>query len=559
MGSKNIIAPSRAGWMLLIIVFLFSGIVGHDPWKQDETYSFGIIDHFYITHSWLVPTNAGEPFMEKPPLYYWSAVAVCKIFNGILPLYDAARLTSFFYMLASVFFMWKLGRLFYREHPQAEQMTWITIALLLGTMGLVRHSHDMFTDVALLTGSIIALYGMLLIVMDENWCRAGFWLGIGMGIAFLSKGLLVPVVLSLSGFMIWILLPKLHRIATVKSALLAVLFASPFVLIWPLLLHDYSPNLFMQWLWENNIGRFFGFSVAHLGAGNESNYFLSAVLWFAFPIFPLACIELVAGHVHWRRPQYLVPVMVCFIGMALLLTSASARALYLLPLLPCFALLAAQALERISPRLLRLWNAAAKIFFSVVAILIWGAWWNLLYPVDKRPLTAFSDILSHWLPVNFVAPGYHWAAYGLAVLMLGIWFFAMRLPSKSILSTACIWLAGVALIWCTGLSLLMPWINQTKSFEPVFLSMARFLRHSNNTPSCIGNYRLGESVGPLWYYFAENQYSSPMQNFQQTSCPLLLTLAAKHSPETVDPHWKLVWKGARVLDEKDELRLYSRQ
>jgi hypothetical protein len=30
----------------LVAIFLFLGLVGHAPWKQDETYVFGIIYHF---------------------------------------------------------------------------------------------------------------------------------------------------------------------------------------------------------------------------------------------------------------------------------------------------------------------------------------------------------------------------------------------------------------------------------------------------------------------------------------------------------------------------------
>ncbi|CAH2788159.1 MAG: Putative transmembrane protein [uncultured Paraburkholderia sp.] len=42
---------------------------GHDPWKQDETYTFGIVKHMLDTGDLVVPTNAGQPFVEKPPVY----------------------------------------------------------------------------------------------------------------------------------------------------------------------------------------------------------------------------------------------------------------------------------------------------------------------------------------------------------------------------------------------------------------------------------------------------------------------------------------------------------
>jgi 4-amino-4-deoxy-L-arabinose transferase-like glycosyltransferase len=61
---------SFAYW-LLIGTFVFAGLTGHDPWKADEAYVFGVIQHRVQSSDWMVPPLAGEPFMEKPPLFYW--------------------------------------------------------------------------------------------------------------------------------------------------------------------------------------------------------------------------------------------------------------------------------------------------------------------------------------------------------------------------------------------------------------------------------------------------------------------------------------------------------
>ncbi|MET5013286.1 glycosyl transferase, partial [Burkholderia pseudomallei] len=63
-------------------------------WKQDETYPFGIIQHMLESGEFVVPTNAGQPFLEKPPLYYWVATGFAWLFSRFLPLNDAARLAS---------------------------------------------------------------------------------------------------------------------------------------------------------------------------------------------------------------------------------------------------------------------------------------------------------------------------------------------------------------------------------------------------------------------------------------------------------------------------------
>jgi len=61
-----------AAFCALVVAWLLPGLVGHDPWKPDEAYTFGLIFHIRETGDWLVPTLAGEPFVEKPPLYFWT-------------------------------------------------------------------------------------------------------------------------------------------------------------------------------------------------------------------------------------------------------------------------------------------------------------------------------------------------------------------------------------------------------------------------------------------------------------------------------------------------------
>ena len=78
-----------AAWGIAVVVaatlYVFAGLVGHDPWKQDEGYTLGIIRHMLASRDWVVPAVAGEPFMEKPPLYYYSAALSAWLFSRWLP------------------------------------------------------------------------------------------------------------------------------------------------------------------------------------------------------------------------------------------------------------------------------------------------------------------------------------------------------------------------------------------------------------------------------------------------------------------------------------------
>src|SRR5690349_21330703 len=45
--------------LLICVMYLLSGLVGHDPWRPDEIYAFGIVHDFLTTSgNWIVPTVA---------------------------------------------------------------------------------------------------------------------------------------------------------------------------------------------------------------------------------------------------------------------------------------------------------------------------------------------------------------------------------------------------------------------------------------------------------------------------------------------------------------------
>ena len=78
-------APSFALLTLCAAWILFT-LVGHDPWKPDEAYSFGLVLDFLERGDWVVPMLAGEPFLEKPPLFFITASAFARAFGGVMPL-----------------------------------------------------------------------------------------------------------------------------------------------------------------------------------------------------------------------------------------------------------------------------------------------------------------------------------------------------------------------------------------------------------------------------------------------------------------------------------------
>src|ERR1700687_2480838 len=104
---------------LLCIVWMLPGLIGRDPWKPDEAYSFGLVYHILQSGDWVIPTLAQEPFMENPPLFYITAAFFATGFGWLLPPHDAARLASAFYLGLAFLFMGLTGvELYGRDKEQ---------------------------------------------------------------------------------------------------------------------------------------------------------------------------------------------------------------------------------------------------------------------------------------------------------------------------------------------------------------------------------------------------------------------------------------------------------
>src|SRR5258707_13461530 len=89
-------------FLVVCVTWVLPGLVGHDPWKYDEAVVFGAVTEMLRTGDWLSLQIAGEPFFDKAPLFLWVAAGFTKLFGAILPVYDAARLASGFFLASTL-------------------------------------------------------------------------------------------------------------------------------------------------------------------------------------------------------------------------------------------------------------------------------------------------------------------------------------------------------------------------------------------------------------------------------------------------------------------------
>ena len=563
-------------WLIALAIlcaWLLPGTVGHEPWKQDETYTFGIVQHMLESGDLVVPTNAGQPFVEKPPIYDWVAAGLAWMFGRYLPLHDAARLASALFGGLSVYYTARIARRAVAASRWLDLRVIGTVALFAGTPVVIKHVHDMMTDVALMAGAAVGFCGLFELVLehlrDDAQSSAAdarrrshavlsgaTMLGAGVGVSLLAKGLFVPLVFGATTLAVLALYRSCRSRSFAGALGIAALVCAPFALIWPICFYLRSEALFKVWLWDNNVGRFFGFSVAELGSGNESRLFvLRAALSVGFPVVPLALAALVGG--AWRRwhdPRVALPTLFAGIGFAVLQTSATFRELYILPLIAPLALLAMLGVERLPQRLHASWDMASRVLFGSVATLAWIVWSIMSRPASTH---ASLHLLGRWLPLDWVLP----MSAGLivtALFMTCCWLWLLPVFKytgkwRGVLS----WFAGAMLVWGLVSTLLLPWLDYAKSYRSVFQDLGEKMDIEWNDGDCMASAGLGESEAPMLYYYTGIEHQ-PSADTRTTACTWLIEESRRDNVRAPAGEWRLFWSGARPGDADELLRVFVR-
>ena len=539
-------ASSRMGLLLLAMIslaWILPGLVGHEPWKPDEAYSFGLIYHIIQSGDWIVPTLGGEPFMEKPPLYYITAALFAKTFSFALPLHDGARLASGFFMSITLLLTGLTGRELWGKGYGR-----IAVLTLIGCLGLLLRGHEMITDTALLAGFAVALYGFAL--SPQRALPGGLLVGTGAGIGFMAKGLIAPGIIGLTA----LLLPLVFRHWRSRHyalVLLAAFLASvPWLTIWPALLYLRSPELFMEWFWINNLGRFFGF--VRLGPSSNHWHYFEILPWFAWPALPIAAWTLW----HGRRAVFGHPgiqlVLTAFLVMlAVLSMAADARELYAIPMLLPLSLLAAPGVTT-----LRRGAASALNWFSITTFgffagLFWFFWFALITGHPARRAAHLRGLQPGYIPE--FEPVLFALALLATVAWLAITFRAKSLPRnpRTVLNSA----AGITLVWIIMMTLWLPWLDAGKSYRSMISSLQQTLPAQH---ACISSSKLGEPQRALLEYYA-GILTRRTEVHKRIECDLLLIQGSASNPEAAPgPEWRKIWEGNRPGDRSERYWLFQR-
>ncbi|MHB9119021.1 MAG: ArnT family glycosyltransferase [Burkholderiales bacterium] len=533
----------NSGKALLVVVlaaaWLLPGLVGHDPWKPDEAYSFGLVYHFIHGGDWVVPMLGGEPFMEKPPLYYLTAALFARLFSFLLPLHDGARLASGFYIGLALYFTALTGR-----ELLGRDKGGLTLLLLIGSLGLLVRAHEMITDTAQFTGFALAFYGLALLLRRP--VPGGIALGCGTGIGFMAKGLLAPGAIGI----VALLLPLFPAWRNRRYALalgVAALAALPWFSVWPIALYQRSPQLFEQWLWVNNLGRFLG--TAHLGPSRDPYFYLQTLPWYTWPAWPLALWGLWRGRRQaLGRTAVQLPLTLFAVVLAVLAASSDARELYAMPLLLPLAVLAADGVDSLRRGAAGALDWFGFMTFGLFSGFLWLGWIAMMTGWPAKLAERAHVLQPAYVPSIEAGP------LAVAVAFTLTWLLLISRLGRSNRRAVINWAAGLTLMWGLLTTLWLPWIDTGKSYRAMMQEIKQALPVSYN---CLSSEHLGEPQRALLLYFAGIN-SRRLETGRGEECDVRLIQGGVDNPPSLGEGWKPLWDGARPGDNNERYWLLQR-
>lgn len=372
---------SRTAFIVLALALTFAGLGARGLWDPDEGRYTNVALHMLESGDWIHPMRSDEVgHWTKPPLTYWAIAASVGVL-GYHP--SAARLPGALAFLACIWLTFRIAR---RLAPGDEWRA----ALVYATMALpLVAAHWISTDYLLSATIALAMLGFVEARWGPPGRRQRGWIGVmwlGFGLGFLTKG--PPALLPLAAVILQQWLAPRDGLSFCRLFWLPAL--GGFFLLafsWYFLVTREAPALLSYFLGREVIDR-----VAGAGLNRNPEWYgwikvyvpvliVGTLPWTACWLWSLR--RLPAQIAAWRVApgQRREDAAVLFLWSWLLLPLAvfclarSRMPLYLLPLFPALAILAAREWSsRAAGRPFPWRRLGAWVVLVLVLRMAW-AWW----------------------------------------------------------------------------------------------------------------------------------------------------------------------------------------
>jgi 4-amino-4-deoxy-L-arabinose transferase-like glycosyltransferase len=239
------------------------GLVGADEPRYAQ-----VAHEMLERHDWVTPTLGGNSWLEKPPLYYWQAMAAYKIF-GVSDW--AARLPSAFDASLLVLTIYLF---LYRFRSSVALDGALIVASCAGIVGYARAAS---TDMPL-----AAAFGIGMLAW-WSWRETENRIYLALFFAFIALGMLAkgPVALFLAAVIILLYCVAVRQLHLILKTLWlpGILLFCVVALPWYFAVQMRNPQFFHEFIIEQNLGRF-----------SQNIYHHVQPFWYYLPVAALALV-----------------------------------------------------------------------------------------------------------------------------------------------------------------------------------------------------------------------------------------------------------------------------
>jgi len=508
-------------FFVLSLIFLLTGLVGHEPWRPLESTSISIILDIIQNNQVIMPMAASDSLITHPPLYSYVGAAFGKLFSPILSLHDAARLANIFWVSLTLVSLGLMTRELWGEGFGRQAGL-----IFIGSVGLILNIHSLIPELATLLGYTMSLYAFSLYFRRPF--RASMVLGFGSGIAFLSGAVTPLIVIYLSSIFLLIFKNwrnKRYFIFIAISSIITIFVISP----WLYSFHYLEPEMFLSWI-----------KTIKLHPESLFKYHLQGILWFTWPALPLAIwlvikdFKLILSHKKLQIPIIFFLVLIITIS-----TTGQPNQTNLIPFTIPLSIIAVGAIDRLNRGSASALNWFGILIFGLIGFLIWLGWFAMLTEIPgkiyERMFFNSSNFVAEFELFNFI--------FALVITLL--WLASIvkfKITNRSAISN---WSLGITMVWVTLITLWGPFIDNRKDYKIIFNDVKQHLIKSS---SCVYVNNLSDSQINLLHYYSGIRGTNP--NVENKDCRLvLISLTEEREIPAEYKLWNEIWTGKRLSDK----------
>ena len=529
--------------MLFCAAYVLPGVFGRDPWKSADITAFGyMINIAHGQTSWLSPTVGGLP-ADAALLPYWLGAVFIKLLGPWFGPALAARIPFALLLVLVLVLTWyatyhlarteaaqPLPFAFGGEAAPVDYARAIAdgaLLALVATLGLLQLGHETTPELAQLASVALFVYALAASPFRGRQPQIAVLVALpalaasGAPSIALALGVVGGVICNASTyeparrFVRWIAL------STVLAVALATALGA-----WAV--RADASALSPAGAWE----------------------LVRMLAWFTWPAWPLALWTVWRWRNHLSHRHIAIPLGCAGVSLAACIAmGASERALMLG--LPPLAVLAAFTLPTLQRSTAAAIDWFSVCFFTVFAAVIWVVYTSMQTGVPARPAANIARLAPGYVPSFSVLALVLAASATVAWLWLVQWRIGRnRHPLwKSMVLPA----SGVALCWLLAMTLLLPPLDQARSYRSLVQRVAKIVPAG----SCIAAPGVSRAQVVALEYLG-GFHVDAVTPAAAAGCEFLLQMQTRQTTRSPGAGWTLLARERRNTSDEEITAVYRR-